>query len=82
MPDIDIVSFYIPLLGVYGAVPLLCYMRPRHVVLLLSTLLDETQQPLGRAEEINAIPPQSEYKLGLKLCQRPANDMLVKPLTL
>jgi len=63
IPVIDIVSFYVSLLDVHGPVPLVRYMRPRNVAPLLSTLLDETQQPLGRAEEINAVPPHREYKV-------------------
>jgi len=55
---------------------------PLNVAPLLSTLLDEAQKPLGRAEEINALLPHSESKLGSKRCQFPANDMSVKPLTL
>jgi len=65
MPVIDIDSFYISLLGIYGPTLLIRYMLPRNVTPLLSTLLDETQQLLGRAEEISAVTPQSEYKYQL-----------------
>jgi len=37
-------------------------MLPRNVTPRLRTLLDETQQLLGRAEEIGAVTLQSEYK--------------------
>ena len=59
MPVIDILSF---LLGVYCPILLIRYMLPRNVIPRLCTLLDETQQLLGRAEGISAITPQSEYK--------------------
>jgi hypothetical protein len=61
MSFIDILGLYISLLGIYGPMFLIRYMLPRNVTLFLSTLLDETQQLLGRAEEIGAITPQSEY---------------------
>jgi len=65
MPVIDVLSFYISLLGIYGPILLIHYMLPRNVTPLLSTLLDETQQLLGHAEEIGAITPQSKYKCRL-----------------
>jgi len=65
MPVIDILSFYISLLGICGPILLIRYMLPRNVTPLLSTLLDETQQLLSRAEEISAVTPQSEYKCQL-----------------
>ena len=65
MHVIDILSFCLSLLGIYGPILLVHYLLPRKVAPLLSTLLDETQELLGRAEEIGAVPPQSEYKLRL-----------------
>ena len=65
MHIIDILSFCLSLLGIYGPILLVHYLLPRKVAPLLSTLLDETQKLLGRAEEIGAVPPQSEYKLRL-----------------
>jgi len=62
MPVIDILSFYISLLGIYGPIFLIRYTLPRNITPLLSTLLDETQQLLGRAEEFSAVTSQSEYK--------------------
>jgi len=59
MPVIDILSF---LLGVYCPILLIRYIFPRNITLRLCTLLDETRQLLGRAEEIGAVTPQSEYK--------------------
>ena len=59
MPLIDILSF---LLGIYGPILLIRYLLPRKVAPLLSTLLYETQQLLGHAEEIRAVTPQSECK--------------------
>ena len=62
---IDILSFSLSLLGIYGPILLTRYLLPRNVTPILSTLLDQTQQLLGRAEQIGAIPPQSEYKFRL-----------------
>jgi len=59
MPVIDILSF---LLGVYCPILLIRYILPRNVTPRLCTLLDETRQLLGRAEEIGAVTLQSEYK--------------------
>lgn len=59
---IDILSFGLSLLGIYGPILLILYLLPRNVAPRLSTLLDETHQLLRRAEEIGAVPPQSEYK--------------------
>jgi hypothetical protein len=65
MRAIDILSFCLSILGIYGPIFLIHYLLPRNVASLLSTLLDETQKLLGRAEEIGAVPPQSEYKFQL-----------------
>lgn len=65
MRAIDILGFCLSVLGIYGPIFLINYMLPRNVAPLLSTRLDETQQLLGRAEEIGTVPPQSEYKLRL-----------------
>jgi len=65
MHVIDIISFCLSLLGIYGPILLVHHLLPRKVVPLLSTLLDETQELLGRAEGIGAVPPQSEYKVRL-----------------
>ena len=64
MHVIDILSFILTLLQIviYGLVLLVRYLPPCNVVPRLATLLDETQQLLRRAEEVGAIPPQSEYK--------------------
>jgi len=64
MHVIDILSFILALLQIviYGLILLVRYLPPCNVVPRLATLLDETQQLLRRAEEVGAIPPQSEYK--------------------
>jgi len=59
MPVIDVFSF---LLGVYCPILLIRYMLPRNVTPRLCILLDETQRLLGRAEDISAVTPQSEFK--------------------
>ena len=65
MHVIDILSFSLSLLGIYGPVLLILYLLPRHVAPRLSAALDETYQLLRRAEEIGAVPLQSEYKCQL-----------------
>ena len=64
MHVIDILSFILALLQIviYGLILLVRYLPPCNVVPRLATLLDKTQQLLCRAEEVGAIPPQSEYK--------------------
>ena len=62
MPVIDIIGFGLSLLGIYGPIIFILYLLPCHLAPLLSILLDETQQLLRRAEELGAVPPQSEYK--------------------
>ena len=65
MCAIDILSLCLSVLGNYGPIFLIHYLLPRNVAPLLSTFLDETQQLLGHAEEIGAVPPQSEYEFQL-----------------
>jgi hypothetical protein len=62
MSAIDVLSFCLSLLGIYGPILFILYLLPRNVTPHLSTFLNETQQLLRRAEEIGAVPPQSEYK--------------------
>ena len=64
MHIIDILSFCLSLLGIYGPTGILfiLYLLPRNVAPRLSTLLEETQRLLRRAEEVGAAPPQSEHK--------------------
>ena len=62
MHVIDILSFNLSLPGIYGPTLLILYLLPRNVAPRLLTLLDETQQLLRRAEEVGAVPSQSEYK--------------------
>ena len=62
---IDILSFSLSLLGIYGPILLTHYLLPRNVTPILSTLLDQTQQLLSLAEQIGAVPSQSEYKFRL-----------------
>ena len=59
---IDILSFSLSVLGVYGLVLKFRYLLPRNAILLLSVLLNETQQLLDHAEEIGAVPLQRECR--------------------
>ena len=59
---IDILSFSLSVLRVYGLVLKFRYLLPRNAILLLSVLLNETQQLLDHAEEIGAVPLQSECR--------------------
>ena len=65
MVVIDAVSFGLSVLGVYGLAFSLRYLIPCYVVPLLSARLNETQQLLGHAEAMNAIPPDSEHRAHL-----------------
>lgn len=60
---IEITGFTIVVLGIVinGREHLIDFL-PRNVVQRLDTRLDEAQEFLRRAEEVGAIPPQSEYK--------------------
>ena len=62
MHVIDILSFTLSLLGIYGPMLLVLYLHPRNLAPRISTLLDETHQLLRRAEEVGAVPRQSEHK--------------------
>ena len=62
MNSVDILNFCLSLLGIYSIIIYLRYLLPRNVVPLISTILDETYQLLGHAEEMGAIPLRSEYK--------------------
>ena len=62
MHVIDILSFSLSLLGIYGPILLVLYLLPCSVSPRVSTLLDGTQQLLRRAEEIGAVPLRSEFK--------------------
>jgi hypothetical protein len=63
MHFIDILSFCLSLLGVYGLILYFRYLFPCYVIPPLSALLNETKQLLERAEEIGAVPPQSECRI-------------------
>ena len=62
MHCIDILSFSLSVLGVYGLILKFRYLLPRNAIPLLSTLLNETQQLLDHAEEIGTVPLQSESR--------------------
>lgn len=67
MPFIDILGFCLSLVGINGLILYFCYLLPRNAIPLLSTLLNETQQLLDHAEEIGAVPPQSDSRTHLDL---------------
>ena len=62
MSGIEILSFCLSVLGIYGLILNFRYLLPRSVIPLLSALLNETQQLLDHAEVIGAVPPQSESR--------------------
>ena len=68
MRFIDVLGLCLSILGIYGLILYLRYLLPHYVVPLLSALLNETQQLLDRAEALNAIPLESEYRTKLGLC--------------
>jgi hypothetical protein len=62
MHALDILSLSLSLLGINGLILNVRYLLPRNVAPMVSVIRDETHQLLGCAEEIGAVPPQSEYK--------------------
>jgi hypothetical protein len=62
MRGVDILTFCLSVLGIYGLILKILYLLPRNAIPLLSVLLNETRQFLGHAEAINAVPPQSECR--------------------
>jgi len=67
MHVLDALSFSLSALGIYGLVFSIRYLLPRYMVPFISTRLNETQQLLGHAEAISAIPPESELRTHLVL---------------
>ena len=67
MPFIDILGFCLSLAGINGLILYFRYLLPCNAIPLLSTLLNETQQLLDRAEEIGTVPLQSESRTHLDL---------------
>lgn len=64
---LDILSLTLSFLGIYGLILSPRYLIPCYVTPLLSAHLNEAQELLSRAEEISAIPPESEYRRDLDL---------------
>jgi hypothetical protein len=67
MAFIDILGFCLSLVGINGLILYIRYLLPRNAIPLISTLLNETQQLLDRAEEIGAVAPQSDSRTHLDL---------------
>jgi hypothetical protein len=65
MRFLDVFSFCLSLLGIYGLILPLRYLLPRNIIPLLSLLLNETTQLLDSAEAIGAIPSQNECRAHL-----------------
>ena len=65
MHFLDVFSFCLSLLGIYGLILPFRYLLPRNIIPLLSLLLDETTQLLDSAEAIGAVPLQSECRTHL-----------------
>jgi len=80
MRFIDVFSFCLSILGVYGLILYLRYLLPHYIIPLLSALLNETRQLLDRAEALNAIPLESELRTQLDLCERSSYYMIVPHL--
>lgn len=67
MNFLDILSLSLSFLGISGLVLSLRYLIPCYFIPFLSARLDEAQQLLNHAEEIDAIPPESEHRTDLDL---------------
>jgi hypothetical protein len=66
---VDILNLCFSLLRIRSLVLFSRSLLPRYVIPSLSTLLNETQQLLERAEAIGAIPPENDYRALLDLCE-------------
>jgi len=62
MHAIDILSFCLSLLDIYCPILFILSLLPRNLFPRLSTLLEETQRRLRRAEEVGAVSPQNKHK--------------------
>ena len=62
MHALDVLSLSLSLLGIHGLILNIRYLLPRNVAPIVSVILDETHQLFDCAEEIGAVPAQSEYK--------------------
>jgi len=62
MHVLDGLNLCLSLLGISSLILNIRYLLPRNVAPIVFVLLDETYQLLGCAEDIGAVPPQSEYK--------------------
>ena len=65
MQPLDVFSFCLSLLGIYGLIHPFRHLLPRNIIPLLSLLLNETTQLLDSAEVIGAVPSQSECRTHL-----------------
>jgi hypothetical protein len=65
MRVIDIFSFFLSLLGIYGRVLHIRSLLPYYIIPSLSALLNETQHLLEHAEVIGAIPLGSVHRIQL-----------------
>jgi hypothetical protein len=68
---IDILGSCLCIFGIiHGVSSSFCSLLPHNVVPLISALIKETVQLLDRAEALNVIPLESEYKAQLDMCER------------
>ena len=65
MQFLDVFSFCLSLLGVYGLIFPFRYLLPRNIIPLLSLLLNETMHLLDSAEAVGAVPSQSGFRTHL-----------------
>jgi len=81
---IDVLSFCLSLLGIYGLVLNILnlhYLLPCYIIPVLSALLTETRQLLDNAEAIGAIPSESEICMHFTLCDSVYIDIYLSPHT-
>jgi hypothetical protein len=65
MQFLDVFSFCLSLLGIYGLILPFRYLLPRNIIPPLSLLLNETMYLLDSAEATGAVPSQSECRTHL-----------------
>lgn len=67
MGPVDLLSFILSILGIYGLFLYLRFLIPRYLIPIVSALLNETQQfLLTHAETIDAFPGGNELRTGLE----------------
>ena len=68
MHFIDILSFCLSILGLYGLIYSLRFLIPRNVLPRVSAVLADAERLLDRAESTGVIPHPNDYRSTLAMC--------------